>query len=162
MKLVISDAHKGLVKAIRKRFTGVSWQRCQVHFLRNIFQSIPKKGSEGFREKVKLIFKLTSIDEARKEKDRILDQYADDPRYAKACQTLDEGFEDAFQYLLVGPANRRLRSTNLLERLNQEVRRREKVIRIFPNKESANRLIGAVLIDQHEEWITSSRTYIKF
>lgn len=162
VKLVISDAHKGLVKAVRKHFTGVSWQRCQVHFLRNIFQTIPKKGSGNFREKVKLIFKLISIDEAREEKDRILDQYGDDPRYAKACQTLDEGFEDAFQYLLVGPANRRLRSTNLLERLNEEVRRREKVIRIFPNTESANRLIGAVLIDQHEEWITSSRSYIKF
>jgi len=75
---------------------------------------------------------------------------------------LDEGFEDAFQYTVVGKGHSRLKSTNLLERLNQDVRRREKLIRIFPNIASANRLVGAVLIDIHEEWMRSSRKYIKF
>ena len=161
VKLVISDAHKGLIQAIKKHFTGTSWQRCQVHFLRNIFQKTPKKGSKSFREKVKFIFRLTSLDDARRMKNLVLEEYADQACYAKACQVLDEGFEDAFQYTVIGPAHSRLRSTNVLERLNQEVRRREKVVRIFPNVASANRLIGAVLIDQHEHWISSSKADIR-
>ena len=82
--------------------------------------------------------------------------------YTKACGTLDNGFEDAFQYTVLGNSHNRLKSTNLLERLNQEVRRREKIIRIFPNHASANRLIGAVLMDLHDEWLSSTRKYIKF
>jgi len=84
------------------------------------------------------------------------------PKYTKACETLDNGFEDAFQYTVIGNGHNRLKSTNLLERLNQEVRRREKIIRIFPNRASANRLIGAVLMDLHDEWLSSTRKYIKF
>ncbi|MHB9995976.1 transposase, partial [Enterococcus faecium] len=84
------------------------------------------------------------------------------PKYSKACASLDDGFEDAFQYTVQGNSHNRLKSTNLIERLNQEVRRREKIIRIFPNQTSANRLIGAVLMDLHDEWIYSSRKYINF
>lgn len=162
MELVISDAHKGLVKAIGKSFTGVSWQRCQVHFLRNIFQYLPKKASQAFREKVKAIFRISSVDEARRLKDQVIAEYEDQAGYKKACEVLDEGFEDAFQYAVVGPAHPRLRSTNLLERLNEEIRRREKVVRIFPNTASANRLIGAILVDQSDQWLSSPRAYISF
>ncbi|WP_195478912.1 IS256 family transposase [Enterococcus faecalis] len=161
-ELVISDAHKGLVSAVRQSFLNASWQRCQVHFLRNILTSIPKKNSKPFREAVKAIFKFTDINLARVAKNRLVSDYIDQVKYSKACETLDNGFEDAFQYTLFGNAHNRLKSTNLLERLNQEVRRREKIIRIFPNCVSANRLIGAVLIDQHDEWLSSSRKYIKF
>ena len=161
-ELVISDAHKGLVSAIRKSFTTVSWQRCQVHFLRNIFTTIPKKNSKSFREAVKGIFKFTDINLAREAKNRLIHDYIDQPKYSKACASLDDGFEDAFQYTVQGNSHNRLKSTNLIERLNQEVRRREKIIRIFPNQTSANRLIGAVLMDLHDEWIYSSRKYINF
>ena len=161
-ELVISDAHKGLVSAIRQSFTNASWQRCQVHFLRNILSSIPKKNSKPFREAVKAIFKITEIKLARTTKNALIDEYIDQPKYAKACETLYNGFEDAFQYTVIGNGHNRLKSTNLLERLNQEVRRREKIIRIFPNRTSANRLIGAVLMDLHEDWISSTRKYIKF
>ncbi len=161
-QLVISDAHAGLVSAIRKSFTGVSWQRCQVHFMRNILSTIPKKDSKSFREAIKAIFRFPDIQLARAAKVELIDAYADKKRYKKACQRLDEGFEDAFQYTVVGKGHPRLKSTNLLERLNQEVRRREKIIRIFPNVASANRLIGAVLIDVHEEWLSSPRKYIQF
>ncbi|BDP62253.1 hypothetical protein EfmJHP38_31910 (plasmid) [Enterococcus faecium] len=156
------DAHKGLVSAIRKSFTNVSWQRCQVHFLRNIFTTIPKKNSKSFREAVKGIFKFTDINLAREAKNRLIHDYIDQPKYSKACASLDDGFEDAFQYTVQGNSHNRLKSTNLIERLNQEVRRREKIIRIFPNQTSANRLIGAVLMDLHDEWIYSSRKYINF
>ncbi|MEJ4582714.1 IS256-like element IS1542 family transposase, partial [Enterococcus faecium] len=161
-ELIISDAHKGLVSAIRKSFTNASWQRCQVHFLRNIFSSIPKKNSKPFREAVKAIFKFTDIELARTAKNALVGEYIDQSKYTKACETLDNGFEDAFQYTVIGNGHNRLKSTNLLERLNQEVRRREKIIRIFPNRTSANRLIGAVLMDLHDEWLSSTRKYIKF
>src|SRR5699024_3805757 len=161
-ELIISDAHKGLVSAIRKAFTNASWQRCQVHFLRNIFSSIPKKNSKAFREAVKTIFKFTDIELAREAKNNLINHYIDQTKYTKACETLDSGFEDAFQYTVVGKGHNRLKSTNLLERLNQEVRRREKIIRIIPNRTTANRLIGAVLMDLHEEWLSSTRKYIKF
>lgn len=160
VKLVISDAHKGLVSAIKKEFTNISWQRCQVHFLRNIFNTVPKKNSQLFREQVKALLRIKDIEQARALKDDIINQFEEDKRYSKACECLDEGFEDAFQYAVVGPAHSRLRSTNLLERLNQEVRRREKVIRIFPNVDAATRLIGAILMHQGEEWMSSSRAYM--
>jgi hypothetical protein len=92
----------------------------------------------------------------------LIHDYIDQPKYSKACASLDDGFEDAFQYTVQGNSHNRLKSTNLIERLNQEVRRREKIIRIFPNQTSANRLIGAVLMDLHDEWIYSSRKYINF
>lgn len=79
------------------------------------------------------------------------------------CDFLDEGFEDSFQYTASSSTKyNRLKSTNLLERLNQEIRRREKVIRIFPNVESAERLIGSMLINIDEDWITRTRRYIEF
>lgn len=161
LKMIISDAHKGLVAAIRGSFPGVSWQRCQVHFLRNILSNIPKKDSKSFREEVKTIFCLTDIGTARRAKNRLPEDYEDDPRYEKACTTLDEGFEDAFQYAVNDVAHPRLRSTNMLERLNAEIRRRERVIRIFPNIQSATRLIGALLMDQNDSWIESFRSYVK-
>lgn len=120
------------------------------------------KNSKAFRESLKAIFRYTDIERARAAKDAVVAEYAEKKRYEKACEILDEGFEDAFQYTVVGKGHSRLKSTNVLERLNQEVRRREKVVRIFPNMESANRLIGAVLIDIHEEWISSTRKYIQF
>ena len=161
LKMIISDAHKGLVTGIRKSFPGVSWQRCQVHFLRNILSSIPKKDSKAFREELKAIFLLTDIEAARRAKNHLLKDYEGEPRYEKACITLDEGFEDAFQYAVNGTAHPRLRSTNMLEGLNAEIRRRERVIRIFPNVQSATRLIGTLLMDQNDSWTMSSRTYVK-
>lgn len=161
-KLIISDSHKGLVSAIRESFTGVSWQRCQVHFMRNILSYVPKKDSKTFRETVKAIFRYTDIELARVAKNELIDKFNDNKRYEKACEILDDGFEDAFQYTVVAKGHSRLKSTNVIERLNQEVRRREKVVRIFPNIDSATRLIGALLMDIHEEWIGSSRKYIKF
>ena len=150
-KLIISDSHKGLVSAIRESFTGVSWQRCQVHFMRNILSYVPKKDSKTFRETVKAIFRYTDIELARVAKNELIDKFNDNKRYEKACEILDDGFEDAFQYTVVAKGHSRLKSTNVIERLNQEVRRREKVVRIFPNIDSATRLIGALLMDIHEE-----------
>jgi putative transposase len=151
-KLVISDAHKGLKKAIGTEFVGTTWQRCTVHFKRNIFCQIPKKGMEEVKIGLKRIFEAVTIEDARNFKEEFLDQFKDNPKLEKAINTLEEGFEDAVQYMNHPKKfHQFIRSTNSLERLNQEVRRRERVIRIFPNTQSAFRLIGAVLMDCAEE-----------
>ena len=110
---------------------------------------------------LKILFKLTSIETARSYKNQLVDQYSD--KYPNMVTVLDEGFEDAFAYCASEQTNyNRLKSTNMLERLNQEIRRREKVVRIFPNDASAIRLIGSILLDIHDQWISSNRQYIRF
>jgi putative transposase len=153
-KLVISDAHKGLRKAIAEEFVGTTWQRCTVHFKRNIFNKLPKKGMEEVKVGLKRIFKAVKVEDARKFKEEFLNQFENEPKLERAIEILEEGFEDAIQYM-TEPVKHQLyiRSTNSLERLNQEVRRRERVIRIFPNTQSAFRLIGAVLMDLAEEQV---------
>jgi putative transposase len=153
-KLVISDAHKGLRKAIAEEFVGTTWQRCTVHFKRNIFNKLPKKGMEEVKVGLKRIFKAVKVEDARKFKEEFLNQFENEPKLERAIGILEEGFEDAIQYM-TEPVKHQLyiRSTNSLERLNQEVRRRERVIRIFPNTQSAFRLIGAVLMDLAEEQV---------
>lgn len=141
--MIISDAHKGLVKAIKETFVNVIWQRCQVHFLRNILSKTPKKNTEEFRTDIKALFKIQDIVLARKIKDEIFLKYEKEKKYQNSLNTLDEGFEDSFAYLANDVIHSRLRSTNYLEGLNEEVRRREKVIRIFPNEQSAIRLISS-------------------
>ena len=161
LKLVISDAHKGEVAAIRDIFGGVAWQRCQVHFMRNVFDKLPRKNTEMIREELKVLFKTNNIEIARTLKNSICERYSE--KYRKMTECLDEGFEDGFQYCSIEETNySRIKSTNMLERVNSEIRRRERVVRIFPNEQSALRLIGAVLIDIHEDWQSSARQYIKF
>lgn len=139
--MVISDAHKGLVKAIKETFISVIWQRCQVHFLRNILSKAPRKNTEEFRTDIKSLFKIQDINLARKMKYEIFLKYENEKKFQNCLSTLDDGFEDAFAYLANDVIHSRLRSTNCLERLNEELRRREKVVRIFPNEDSAMRLI---------------------
>src|SRR5690625_3952131 len=85
-KLIISDSHKGLVSAIRKSFTGVSWQRCQVHFIRNILSYVPKKDAKAFREAAKTIFRYTDIELARDAKNKLIHKFSDNKRFGKACE----------------------------------------------------------------------------
>ncbi|NLC42626.1 MAG: IS256 family transposase [Erysipelothrix sp.] len=161
VKMVTSDAHKGEVEAIKQCFTGASWQRCQVHFMRNVFSHVPRKQTEEVRSELKALFRMTNIEAARDFKKRLENKYTD--LYPGMIETLDSGFEDSFQYCSTIETNySRVKSTNMLERVNEEIRRREKVIRIFPNEASALRLIGTILIDLNEEWITSDRQYISF
>jgi putative transposase len=147
-KLVISDAHKGLKKAIEREFIGTSWQRCTVHFKRNIISKFPKKEMQPIILDLRRIFQYATCDEARIAKEEFITKYGDNPKLENALKTLEEGFEDAIQYLNEEKTfHLHISSTNSLERLNQEVRRREKVIRIFPNTQSAFRLIGAFLME---------------
>lgn len=160
-KLVISDAHEGLKVAIKESFLNTSWQRCTVHFLRNIIGEMPKKGSKEAREHLKEIFKASTAEISRLLKDEFIVKYEADKRYNKALKTLDEGYEDAVQfYAEEKETHIHIRTTNVLERLNSEIRRRERVIRIFPNADSAYRLIGATLMDIEETMDQGNRRYI--
>jgi len=162
-KLIISDAHEGLRGAIQKKFIGTSWQRCTVHFRKNIIDKMPKKGSQEARELLRSIFEAPTLKVSRKLKDEFIVQYEDDKKYQSAIKTLDEGYEDSIQFYAEPiEAHVHVRSTNVLERLNSEVRRRENVIRIFPNEQSSFRLIGAVLKDYEKTMDPGNKKYIYF
>lgn len=158
VELVVSDAHEGLVDAVHECFQGASWQRCQTHFRRNILDKTPKSVHEQMSKGLDDIFQADDPEKARQALNDLcaeLDGQAD-----RALETLELGFEDAIAVLRLPDKYRvRLRTTNMLERLNSEIRRREKVIRIFPNERSAWRLIGAYLMEQHEEWVTGRRYF---
>ncbi|MFD0048016.1 IS256 family transposase [Actinomycetes bacterium NPDC127524] len=158
-KLVISDAHLGLQKAIQRDFIGTTWQRCTVHFKRNIIDKLPKKDSGEIRKMIKRVFEAVTMEDARRFKNELFDQFEQESKYEKALAILDEGFEDAIQYMnFPEKMHPHIRTTNSLERLNQEVRRREKVIRIFPNTQSAFRLVGAVLMHYQEGTYSRRKT----
>jgi putative transposase len=160
-KLIISDAHEGLKNAIKDSFIGTSWQRCTFHFKWNIVDRMPKKNSVEAKELLKRIFDVPFPEEARKLKKEFIQTYENQPGYAKAIEILDEGFEDAIQFMNEPiEYHKKIRTTNNLERLNSEIRRRERVIRIFPNSQSAFRLIGAVLMDCEETLDRGGRKYL--
>ncbi|EGW8978593.1 IS256 family transposase [Cytobacillus firmus] len=151
-KLIISDAHKGLKAAIGKEFVGSAWQRCTVHFKKNIITHMPKKDMDEVKIALKRIFEVAKVEDARRYKNEFIEKYKDHPKLDRAIEILEDGFEDGIQYLNEDTKyHKHIRSTNSLERINGEVRRRERVIRIFPNTQSAYRLIGAVLMDYAEE-----------
>lgn len=161
-KLIISDAHEGLKQAIRESFVGSGWQRCTVHFKRNIFDAIPKKDSAEFRSLIKTMINCDSPQKARAIRDEIIQAYEPKKGYGKALRILDEGFEDAIQFMNEPMGYHiQLRTTNFIERMNSEIRRRERVIRIFPHTQSAFRLIGAVLKDFSETLDLGNRKYLK-
>lgn len=147
-KLVVSDAHSGLKKAIEREFIGTSWQRCTVHFKRNIFNKLPKNDIKPVMAGIRKIYRAISVEEARILKNDFITHYSGNSKLQKAIEILEEGFEDSIQYFNEPEKYQTfLTSTNSLERLNQEIRRRERVIRIFPNTQSAFRLIGALLME---------------
>ncbi|HET7628254.1 MAG TPA: IS256 family transposase [Bacillales bacterium] len=161
-KMIISDAHKGLKKAIHESFVGASWQRCTFHFKHNIVNQMPKKNTEEARNALKRIFEAPNMETARALKDEFIETYEDQKGFQKAIEILDEGFEDAIQFMNEPISYHvQLRTTNNLERLNAEIRRREKVIRIFPNTQSAFRLIGAVLMEYEKEMDKGNRKFLQ-
>ena len=154
--MISSDAHSGLRKAADRHFQGVIWQRCQVHFRRNILDLTPKKHRPQMAKLMERIMKADDREEALASFARLAEEMAD--KAPKAVDDLENGLDDALAVLILPDKYRkRLRTTNMAERLNEEIRRRERVIRIFPNEDSAVRLIGALLAEQHETWSTGRK-----
>jgi len=148
----IGDNHASQrVVPLRRCFQGAVWQRCQVHFGRNVLSHTPSRHKAAMAEGLKRVFRAETAAEAREKAHALMEEMEKKAPKAVAC--LEDGLEDALAVLaLPEKYRRRLKSTNMQERLIQEVRRRERVIRIFPNEESAHRLMGALVAEIHEEW----------
>ena len=156
--LVVSDAHKGLVAAIRECVQGASWQRCKVHFMRNILAHVPHKEKDRFASLLKGIWLTTDIKAAKQRAKDLADEYR--TKCPKAIETLEDGLEDALTYLSFPSLDaRKVSSNNMLERLNKEIRRRTRVVGIFPNPESYLRLVTAYLMEYSEDW-SVTRAYL--
>ena len=156
--LIVSDAHKGLVTAIGECFPGASWQRCKVHFMRNILVHVPHKEKERFAGLLKGIWLTTDLETAKQRVQELADQYKE--QCPKAIETLEEGLEDALTFLAFPKLDaRKVSSNNMLERLNKEIRRRTRVVGIFPNPESYLRLVTVYLMEYSEDW-SVTRSYL--
>jgi len=155
---VTSDSHGGLVNAIRKHFNQAVWQRCQTHFSRNVLDKTPKKHQPAMKQALTDMYNAPNLPEATRRQGQILAQF--DQAAPKAAALLDECFADITAiYSLPEAYRKRLRTSNAIERLNEELRRRERVIRIFPNEDSLLRLMGAVLMEQHERWESGKKYF---
>lgn len=158
VEVLVSDDHAGLVKAAQHAFQGVIWQRCQVHLRRNVLGRTPRHLRAQMAAGLRRIFQAEDQAAARAAFTVLATALAG--RADRALAILEEGLEDALAVLVLPePYRVRLRTTNGMERLNEEIRRRERVIRIFPNEASALRLIGALLAEQHEVWSTGKRYF---
>ena len=158
--MITSDAHEGILNAIGKVFPTVPWQRCQFHFIRNITDKAPKKYQAGLRTELQEMFNCKTLAEARKIRDRIINDYRDVAESAVTC--LDEGFESAMTVMLLPAWLRRFyRTSNQIERLNKELKRRSKVIGVFPNEDSVLRLMGSVLMERHDAMLAGRAVFSK-
>ena len=156
--LVVSDANKGLIAAIRESFPGASWQRCKVHFMRNILAHVPQKEKGSFAAQLKEIWLAPSAELARQRATQLSARY--EKRFPKAIEILEEGLEDSLAFYAFPELDaRKISSTNMLERLNKEIRRRTSVVGIFPNPDSYLRLVTTYLIEYAEDW-SVSRAYL--
>jgi Transposase and inactivated derivatives len=153
VSMVISDGHRSILKAIVKTYPEAAWQRCQVHFMRNILDETPTRFKEGLKSELRQMFNADTLEKAREIRDSIITDYG--PAAVKAVKILDQGFEDSMTVMqLPGFMRLKLRTSNWIERLNREFKRRSDVIQIFPNGESVLRLMGALAIEYNDELST--------
>lgn len=157
--LIVSDAHKGLVKAVQESFIRCSWQRCKVHFMRNILAHIPAKTKAHFAEKLKQIWLQPDYESAKSYAYALMD--AQEKLFPEAVNSLESGLESSLQFYHFKKIDaRKIASTNMLERLNREIRRRTTVVGIFPSMDSYIRLVTTYMIEYGEEW-SEGHCYIK-
>jgi transposase-like protein len=156
--LVVTDAHKGLIAAIRTSSVGASWQRCKVHFMRNILAHIPHRDKAEYAGQLKEIWLAPSAEGARARAAALVEAYT--AKYPKAIETLEDGLEDSLSFYAFPKLDaRKIASTNMLERLNEEIRRRTRVVGIFPNPDSYLRLVTTFLMEFADDW-SISRAYL--
>ena len=156
--LAISDNHPGLREAIKQEFIGASWQRCQTHFSKNMLDKIPKKYWPEAREALRDIYNAPDVEVARKRSCEMVKWLSSIA--PNAATLLDEAFDDITAvFALPSDYRKKLRTSNGIERLNEEIRRRDKVIRIYPSDDSILRIIGTILLEQDQKWQTE-RVYL--
>ena len=151
LEMIVSDAHAGIRAAIERRFQGVTWQRCQVHFIRELLKKGGWKQFAAIAKDLKTIFRTGAPDQSRRTAQLVAAKWQ--TQFPQLSRTLLEGVEDCLAVEALPHAHRgRLASTNLLERLMRELKRRTRVIGIFPSRQSCHRLCGALLWEIHERW----------
>ncbi|MGI9029485.1 MAG: IS256 family transposase [Ilumatobacteraceae bacterium] len=159
VRLVISDQHAGLVAALRRSFQGAAHQRCRVHFARNLLALVPKSHQDMVAAVFRTIFAQPDPDTVAATWDQVRDQLGD--RFPKTAVLMDDAKTEVLAFSAFPRAHwRKIWSTNPLERLNKEIKRRSRVVGIFPNDASVIRLVGAVLADVHDEWQAGDRRYL--
>jgi putative transposase len=159
VRLVISDAHQGLTAAIATVFLGSAWQRCRVHFLRNVLARIPKGRAEMVLALIRTIWAQPDPVAVREQLDAVADKLA--PGFPAVAAMLREAREDVTAFAAFPFAHwKKIWSTNPLERVNKEIKRRSDVVGIFPNEAAVLRLAGAVLLEVHDEWAIAERRYL--
>ena len=156
VELVISDDHQGLKAAVNRHFQGASWQRCQVHYARNLLGMVGHTRRKELAEGLRGVFAAPSREVAVRLASELAARWRQTlPRVA---ENLEEHIEECLTCLAFHVSHsRRIRTTNGLERLKQEIKRRTRVVRIFPNREACLRLVAALAAEQSEEWVTGRR-----
>lgn len=159
LSLCISDAHSGIQAAVRKEWLGASWQRCKVHFMRNIVAKVSHKEKARFAERLKQIWMQPDKRNAKRMASLLAEEY--EKRFPEAIHCLEEGLEDSLQFYHFPEIDKkRISSTNVVERIVREIRRRSRVIGVFPTVDSYVRLVTCYLVEYSEDW-SSDRSYIK-
>ncbi len=157
VELVVSDDHEGLKAAVERHFQGASHQRCQVHYTRNLLGMVGAKKRKELAAELRAVFAATSREQALRIASEVADQWRGKGHEKVACH-LEEHIEECLACLSFPESHRRrIRTTNGLERFNQELKRRTRVVRIFPNRESCLRLVTVLAVEQSEEWLTGRR-----
>jgi putative transposase len=158
VKLVISDAHEGIKASVAKVMTA-TWQRCRVHFMRNVLAHAGKSGRRVVSAFIATAFAQDDAEAAKVQWRKVADQLR--PKVPKLAALMDEAEPDVLAYMGFPVAHRvKLHSTNPLERVNGEIKRRTEVVGIFPNEDAITRLVGAILLEQNDEWAVQRARYI--
>ncbi|HEX3918833.1 MAG TPA: IS256 family transposase [Caulobacteraceae bacterium] len=158
VKLVVSDAHEGIKAAVSK-VMHCTWQRCRVHFMRNVMAHAGKSGRRLVSAFMSAAFAQDDADAAKAQWRKVADQLR--PKLPRLAGLLDEAETDVLAYMTFPPGHRqKLHSTNSLERLNGEIKRRTEVVGIFPNEAAIVRLVGAILLEQNDEWAVQRSRYL--
>ena len=156
VEFVVSDNHPGLKKAIETLLGASLWQRCYVHFLRNCLDYLPRKADESCLKELRLLYDKQDISEARAALGDWLKKWS--CTYGRLCDFVEANIEETLSFYQLPAAHRKsMRSTNMLERLNEELKRRTRIVRIFPNEASCLRLIRAICVETHENWLEGKR-----
>jgi len=156
VEFVVSDDHAGLKAAIREVLPEAVWQRCYVHFLRNALDYVPRKVDDDCLRELRWFYDRRELAEVRRDIAAWLAKWQ--AKYPKLCAWVEENIEETLSYYrLPLPHHKHMKSTNMLERLNQEIKRRTHVVRIFPNEESCLRLVRALAVEMHENWLEAMR-----
>jgi len=156
VQLVTSDAHQGLKDAVAAVFTGASWQRCRTHFMTNLLSRVPKSAQPAVATLVRTIYQQPAAEDVWAQHARVVEQLR--PRFPEAATMLTDAASDILAFTAFPtPHWRQIWSNNPQERLNKEIRRLTDVVGIFPGRAAVLRLVGAVLVEQHEEWAVSRR-----